>query len=91
MHATKRMRVRVDSGRCQGHNRCKALAPELFELDDDGNARATGDGTVPPGVEEKAWLAKANCPETAVEVLEDCPASEVQTCDQGSISRAIGR
>jgi ferredoxin len=71
MAATKTLRVRVDRERCQGHNRCKALAPELFDLDEFGTAREVGDGTVPPGLEDKAWLARANCPEFAVEVTED--------------------
>ena len=65
------MRVRVDPGRCEGHNRCHALAPELFALDDYGNARAAGDGAVPPGLEDRARLAAANCPEYAVEIVED--------------------
>src|SRR5882762_8192159 len=64
------LKVRVDRDKCQGHNRCKALAPELFELDEYGNAREKGDGTVPPGLEDKAYLAKSNCPEFAVEVIE---------------------
>ena len=71
MAAMKTLHVRVDRDRCQGHNRCKALAPELFELDELGNARETGYGTVPHGLEDKAWLARANCPELAVEVTED--------------------
>src|SRR5947209_12301239 len=62
---TERLRVRVDPDKCQGHARCKALAPELFELDEYGNAHEAGDGTVPPGLEDKAWLAKSNCPEIA--------------------------
>ena len=65
------LKVRVDRDKCQGHNRCKALAPELFELDEYGNAREKGDGTVPPGLEEKAYLAKSNCPEFAVEDHRD--------------------
>jgi ferredoxin len=60
------MKVRVDPGLCQGHNRCFALAPDLFQLDDEGFASAVGDGTVPPGREEAAELAADNCPETAV-------------------------
>jgi ferredoxin len=67
---TGKLKVRVDREKCQGHNRCKALAPELFELDEYGNAREKGDGSVPPGLEEKAYLAKSNCPEFAVEVTE---------------------
>jgi ferredoxin len=66
-----KLRLRVDPGKCQGHSRCKSLAPELFELDEFGNAHEIGDGTVPPGLEDKAYLAKSNCPELAIEITED--------------------
>ncbi len=65
------MRVRVDGDKCQGHNRCYSLAPELFDVDDYGNAHELNDGVVPPGLEEKARLAAANCPEYAVIIEED--------------------
>jgi ferredoxin len=64
------LKIHVDQDKCQGHARCKSLAPELFELDEYGNAHEAGDGTVPKGLEDKAWLAKANCPEIAIEVTE---------------------
>ena len=60
------MKVRVDPTLCQGHNRCFALAPDLFQLDETGFASAVGDGTVPPGREDAAQLAVDNCPESAV-------------------------
>lgn len=62
------MKVRVDPEKCQGHNRCYSLAPELFDVDDLGYASAKGDGTVPTGLEEKAERAVANCPEFAITV-----------------------
>ncbi len=65
------LRVAVDRELCQGHNRCKKLAPALFELDDYGLARVAGDGIVPAGMEEQARLAEANCPEFAVSVTEE--------------------
>ena len=65
------MKVRVDPDRCEGHSRCHSLAPELFELDDLGSATAVGDGAVPPEMEDRARLAAANCPEHAVEIVED--------------------
>ena len=71
MLAARVLKVRVDRDRCQGHARCFALAPELFEHDKLGHGRERGDGTVPVALESKAWLAKANCPELAVEVSED--------------------
>jgi ferredoxin len=66
-----KLRIHVDQEKCQGHARCKSLAPELFELDDFGNAHEIGDGTVPEALEEKAWLAQANCPEIAIDVTEE--------------------
>ena len=39
------MRVRVDDERCEGHGRCYALAPELFEPDDIGNSHEIGGAT----------------------------------------------
>jgi ferredoxin len=71
MTATKALRVRVDRERCQGHARCFALAPELFELDEWGNARERGDGAVAPALEAKARLAQSNCPELAIDVIEE--------------------
>ena len=71
MSDPKSLKVRVDPEKCQGHNRCKAVAPELFVLDEYGNAREAGDGSVPAGLEDKAYLAKSNCPEFAVEILEE--------------------
>src|SRR3569832_681466 len=60
----------VSAERCQGHNRCKAIAPELFELDELGNAHAAGDGIVPAGRYDQARLAQANCPEFAITLLD---------------------
>ena len=64
------MRIAYDRERCQGHNRCYALAPELFDVDDYGQAVVLGDGTVTPDLEEKARLAVANCPEYAISIEE---------------------
>lgn len=71
MSAGKTVRVKVDQDKCQGHNRCKALAPELFVLDEYGNAKEKGDGVVPEHLIEKAYLAQSNCPEFAVEIIEE--------------------
>jgi ferredoxin len=66
-----KLKIRVDQDKCQGHARCKSLAPELFDLDEFGNAHEIGDGTVPAGLEGKAWLARSNCPEIAIEITEE--------------------
>ncbi len=65
------MRVRVDAEKCEGHNRCCALAPELFDVDDYGTATALNDGKVPAELEEKAKLAVQNCPEFAIEYVKE--------------------
>ncbi len=65
------MRVKVDPDKCEGHNRCCALAPELFDVDDYGTATALNEGIVPPGLEEKAKLAVQNCPEYAIEFVNE--------------------
>jgi ferredoxin len=64
------VRVKVDQDKCQGHNRCYSLAPELFDVDDLGYATEKGDGTVPAELEDKARLAFENCPEYAIELDE---------------------
>ena len=69
--AGKIIRVRVDADKCEGHNRCKALAPDLFVLDEFGASSAAGDGIVPPDQIDKAYLAQSNCPEQAIEISEE--------------------
>jgi len=64
------MRIHVDPAKCQGHNRCFALAPELFQLDNYGYSSERNGGAVPPELEEKAKLAVANCPELAISIVE---------------------
>ncbi len=63
-------RVEVDQEKCQGHNRCYSLAPELFDVDDLGTASARGDGLVPDDLVDKARRAVANCPEFAISMTE---------------------
>jgi ferredoxin len=65
------MRICVDAERCQGHARCFAIAPDLFDIDDYGQSSVRGDGTVPADREHAARLAIANCPEYAISELDD--------------------
>jgi ferredoxin len=62
------MRVFVDSTKCQGHNRCYAIAPLLFDVDEFGAAFSLFDGDIPPELEAKARLAADNCPEYAITI-----------------------
>lgn len=65
------MKLQINSERCQGHGRCYDLAPDLFGDDDEGYGMVLHDGVVPPGREHDARRAAANCPERAIEVLEE--------------------
>lgn len=64
------MKVHVDRELCQGHGRCYATAPELFEPDDLGDGHEIGSGEVPEALEHKARVAAANCPERAIAIEE---------------------
>jgi ferredoxin len=65
------MKIHVDPALCQGHNRCAALAPALFDINDEGFASAAGAGAVPPGQADLAELAVDNCPERAITLDRD--------------------
>ena len=62
------MRIVLDTAKCQGHGRCYALAPDLFDADDEGFPVLKVDGDVPAALEDQAILASDNCPEYAIEV-----------------------
>ncbi len=65
------MKVQIDPGLCQGHGRCYDLAPDLFGADDEGYGQVLGDGIVPQEAKHDADLAVLNCPEQAIELLEE--------------------
>jgi len=62
------MRIRVDPVRCQGHSRCYAIAPDLFDVDDYGLSSAGNNGDVAAEREPEARLAVRNCPEHAIAI-----------------------
>jgi ferredoxin len=65
------VRVRIDSGLCQGHGRCYDLVASLFGEDEEGYGRVLDDGAVAPESEHDARVAAANCPERAIRITED--------------------
>ena len=67
---TVTLRVHVDPEKCQGHNRCYSVSPDLFDLDDLGMSSEIGAGTVPAELIGKARLAVANCPEHAISLTK---------------------
>lgn len=61
------MRIIVHREKCQGHARCWAMAPDVFDLDDEGYVVA-GDIAVAPDREQDAWRGAKSCPERALDV-----------------------
>ena len=64
------MRVRVDASLCVGHGRCYALAPEIFGEDERGRCLIASE-EVPEALTDRARMGADNCPEEAIEILED--------------------
>lgn len=61
------MRIIVHREKCQGHARCAAMAPHIFELDDEGYI-LPGDLAIAPEQERDAWRGAKSCPERALEI-----------------------
>ncbi len=63
------MKLRIDNDACTGHGRCYVLAPEVFEPDDEGHSVGLVDD-IPAELLDQAQLAVANCPESAISIVE---------------------
>ncbi|MVZ99865.1 ferredoxin [Actinomadura sp. LD22] len=64
------MKVTVHADRCMGHAMCNAVAPEVYEIDDDGY-NVMGTVEIEPDKEALARQGAAACPERAIEVTTD--------------------
>jgi ferredoxin len=62
------MRLHLDRAACEGHGRCYALAPELFDCDEDGHAVLLATGELAADDLDDARNAADNCPEFAITV-----------------------
>lgn len=63
------MRVEVDVNECRGYAICVGIAPEYFELDDDGLAR-TLSADVDSQDEDRVREAATSCPTLAIRITE---------------------
>jgi len=59
------MHVFIDSGACQGHGRCYALAPEVYTADDEGRGEVI-EGEIGEDLVDQARAGAMNCPESAI-------------------------
>lgn len=64
------MKVSVDPIRCQGHGRCYAIAPEVFEPNDDYGHATVIHTKVAPAYFPLIRRALDDCPELAIDVIE---------------------
>ncbi|MDR6117342.1 ferredoxin [Aeromicrobium sp. SORGH_AS981] len=61
------MRIIADYDRCEGHGLCVDQAPDVFDLDDDGElVHHLEDQDVPAALEEAAGRAVDSCPVAAL-------------------------
>jgi ferredoxin len=66
------VRVHLDDDACVGHGRCYAIAPEVFDADDQGHCVLRfADEPVPVPLREQARQAVGNCPEHALATDRD--------------------
>lgn len=63
------MRIEFDREACTGHGRCYALAPEVYEPDDEGYC-IDPTGAVPAALHAVARRGADNCPESAITVVD---------------------
>jgi len=59
------MKVTVDHDRCEGHGKCQAAAPEVFQLRDDDLSYVLMED-VPEELAEKVERAIRLCPRQAI-------------------------
>lgn len=61
------MRIIADHDRCEGHGLCAEQAPDVFDLDDEGNLIHHYDGKqVPSELEAAGQRAVDSCPVAAL-------------------------
>ena len=66
---TKTIRILTDVPRCVGHARCYAVAPDIYDLDDNGY-NITPVREVPVEQKEAALKGAKACPERIITIEE---------------------
>ena len=64
------MKVKVNKDICIGCGACQAIAPEIFEIEDDGLAKA-----IPEEI-------SGHDTENAMDALEGCPVGAIEKIDK---------
>jgi len=84
------MRIIVHNAKCQGHARCWAQAPDIFELDDEGYI-LPGDINVAERDELLASRGARSCPERALEIGRTSDALLDRLCSIKTVGVKIER
>lgn len=64
------MKVQVDKNLCIGCGACQAIEPSVFELEDDGLAKAI-DTEISDSVKENVMDAIEGCPTSAISEINE--------------------
>jgi ferredoxin len=64
------MKIKVDFDLCESNAMCEALAPDVFELDDDDFLQLNTDQVTDEN-EQRVRQAVAACPRAAISLVED--------------------
>jgi len=64
------MKIKVDFDLCESNAMCEALAPDVFELDDDDFLQLNTDEVTSEN-EQRVRQAVAACPRAAISLVED--------------------
>ena len=67
---TGSMKIRADFDLCEANAMCEALAPDVFEVDDDDYLQIL-DGTVTEENRTRVEQAVAACPKAALRIVEE--------------------
>lgn len=64
------MRISLDPDACVGHGRCYALAPDVYDADEQGNCvlKVGAGADVPDELLDAARTGAENCPEGALTI-----------------------
>ena len=61
------MKIKVDFDLCESNALCEAIAPDVFELDDDDYLQLKTDETTDENI-ERVRRAVASCPRAAISI-----------------------
>lgn len=62
------MKAHVDQDTCIGCGLCPSIAPDVFEMKDDGKAHVISD-PIPKDSEDSAKEAEGSCPVNAISII----------------------